>query len=319
MPSDAVPAILKKTMKKLFLILAFFPLALNAGMLKERRVYYLDCSYSMVTNGIWDKVRDNLKNAIDNVSDETTELIVIPFAFDTGHHETLAAYSEKATDSGKANLKSKIDALKETKSTMTYLSDPLNDFYSLRADDSRVTYMFLMTDGKDEGKDDRFKSLLRQWGGKSGNRNVYGFYVMLHDEANDPAVEGIINSQSHLWKVKTADVNINLVRLQSSAVFNARSDEYFDVPIVYGNLKGMKLGAEFSGTSAYKVSGTKTEGGKLRVFVTFAGDVYQLPESLDEKLSISMSGKGDFDFLVTESVDVKCLSKPERSLRISVK
>lgn len=58
-------------------------LAIHSQILKERRVYYLDCSYSMKQpNGIWDEVKENLKNAIEKVTDETTELVVVPFAFD---------------------------------------------------------------------------------------------------------------------------------------------------------------------------------------------------------------------------------------------
>lgn len=93
-------------MKRLILLL----IALNlftftfAQVLKERRVYYLDCSYSMVEpNKIWNKVCDNLINAIENVEDETTELVVVPFAFDNQHHNALNAYRELATPQGKAN------------------------------------------------------------------------------------------------------------------------------------------------------------------------------------------------------------------------
>ena len=67
----------------LILLTMILPLMVFGHELKERRVYYLDCSYSMVKpNALWDKVRDNLINAIQNVNDEKTELIVIPFAKD---------------------------------------------------------------------------------------------------------------------------------------------------------------------------------------------------------------------------------------------
>ena len=110
-------------MKRLILLLLTLSLftASFAQVLKERRVYYLDCSFSMVTpNKIWDKVCDNLINAIENVEDETTELIVVPFAFDNQHHNALNAYKELATPQGKANLKNKIRSIKPNKSTMTY-------------------------------------------------------------------------------------------------------------------------------------------------------------------------------------------------------
>ena len=119
-------------------------------MIKERRVYYLDCSFSMKTNGLWDPVRDNLKKAIDNVQDETTELIVIPFADNCDYQPTLMPMQVLATPNGKNKLKAQIDALPMNKNTMTYHYVPLEDFYNKRVENSKVTYMFLMTDGQDE-------------------------------------------------------------------------------------------------------------------------------------------------------------------------
>ena len=72
----------------------------------------------MEQNGIWDVVRDNLINAIDNISDETTELIVIPFATNTSKSPVLHPISALATAKGKEMLKGKIkgnDILVDTK------------------------------------------------------------------------------------------------------------------------------------------------------------------------------------------------------------
>ena len=307
-------------MKRLILLLITLSLFTTtfAQVLKERRVYYLDCSYSMVTpNKIWDKVCDNLINAIENVEDETTELIVVPFAFDNQHHNTLNAYKELATPQGKANLKNKIRSIKPNKSTMTYHSDALKDFYNNRIAPDRVNYMFFMTDGQNEEKPDPMPNLLKHWGGRYQGKNVYGFYVMLHNSAGSPVTEGVIESQPQLWKVKTADVNINLIRLQNRAVFNARNDKYFDLPI-YGKANGKNFSAAVIGTAPYRVSKVEKKGDRLRIYLSH-GDVHQLPVSLNVPLKITMTGGGPYDFLVTETVNVKCESKPERSLKITVR
>lgn len=307
-------------MKRLILLLITLSLftATFAQVLKERRVYYLDCSYSMVTpNKIWDKVCDNLINAIENVEDETTELIVVPFAFDNQHHNALNAYKELATPQGKANLKNKIRSIKPNKSTMTYHSDALTDFYNNRIAPDRVNYMFFMTDGQNEEKPDPMPNLLKQWGGRYQGKNVYGFYVMLHNSAGSPVTEGVIESQPQLWKVKTADVNINLIRLQNHAIFNARNDKYFDLPI-YGKADGKNFSAAVTGTAPYNVSKVEKKGDRLRIYLSH-GDVHHLPASLNVPLKITMTGGGPYDFLVTETVNVKCESKPERSLKITVR
>ena len=306
-------------MKKLLTILFLFTFIIaNAQVLKERRVYYLDCSFSMQTNGIWKQVKDNLKKAIDNVSDETTELIVIPFADNTSPNPQLKPMREYATQAGKNKLKSQIDKLTLKKQTMTYHYIPLNDFYNKRVDYDKVTYMFLMTDGQDEDRKQRaLNELLPKWGAKFGNKNVYGFYVMLHNSAVNPKIDQVVNSQKHLWKVETADVNINLVRLQSSAIFNAKNDKYVDLPI-YGDASRKSFSASFAGNCPLKVKKTEKESAYLRVWIDIIPG-QKLPELSYFPLNVKMAGGGNFEFLVTEKINVKCVNKPERTLKISVR
>ena len=296
------------------------PIISLAQISKERRIYYLDCSYSMVQNKLWDKVCDNLKSAIDNINDETTEIIVIPFADNNLPNPVLKPMVANATASGKDALKAKISALPQPgKNTMTYHYIPVQDFWYKRVSPDRVTYMFLMTDGEDDDKAKRTqKVLLPQWGAKYGNKNVYGFYVMLHKQAANPEVDRVCQNQDHLWKVETADVNINLVRLQSSAIFNAKNDKYFDLPIACGNVSGKAFSASFPSNCPYKVKKTEKLSNTIRVWVDPVPG-QKLPKSSNNNLIIKMTGGGKFDFLVTEKIPVKCEFKPERSLKISVR
>lgn len=298
-------------------LLCLFATLAVAQSVRERRVYYIDCSWSMKEAGLWNPVRDNLKRAINNVSDETTELLVVPFAFDTGHHPRLHAYTALATPEGKSRLCESIDALPMSKATMTYHSDPLRDFISSRVAGDRVTYMFLMTDGQNEERPDGATSLLASWGQRYGGRNVYGFYVMLNAAARNPATERVIAGQQNLWSVATADVCINLIRLQRQAVFNVRSETSFDLT-VHGDTRGKRFSAAFASDAPYRVTGATLAGGRLRVTVKPKMDIYRLPVSKVFPLQISADGLGKYDILVTRSVDVRCISKPERSLKITV-
>ena len=294
-------------------------LALLAQTEKERRVYYLDCSYSMKTNGLWNKVKDNLKSAIDGVADETTEILVIPFAFDKQHHPHLDAYEEKASENGKKRLKAKIDALPMNKGTMTFHSDPIKDFNSSRVKPGTTTYLFLMTDGKNEEKPDLFTPILQRWGSMYGSLNVYGFYVMLGNEARNARIEKIISQQPHFWSVPTADVNINLIRFDNKAIFNARTDKYFDVAY-YGDIRGKNVRAEFPHDAPYKVARTEVmEGNRLRVHTQVTSNVHDLPTQKNYPVGIHVSNRGQFDFLVTETIDVSCESIPECSLKITIR
>ena len=281
-------------------------------------MYYLDCSYSMVNpNKIWKQVCSNLINAINKIEDETTELIVVPFAFDNKHHANLNAYQELATSQGKANLIQKINSIIPIISTKTYHSDALNDFYNRRVSPDRVNYMFFMTDGQNEENPDPMPGLIKMWGNKYAGKNVYGFYVMLHGSATNNNIEYMINQQPQLWKVETADVNINLVRLQSNAIFNAKNDKYFDLPI-YGDALGKSFSASFPTSCPYKVKKTEKKSNTLRIWVDTQSRQNR-PVSSDYPLTVKMTGGGKFDFLVTEKVPVKCEFKPERSLKITVR
>lgn len=307
--------------KSVFIIIGLLMAAqISAQILRERRVYYLDCSFSMVSNKIWGEVRDNLMSAIDNIQDETAEIIVIPFADNNLPNPVLKTMVATATTAGKNELKAKIRALPKPKATtMTYHYIPVQDFFTKRVSADRVTYMFLMTDGEDEDKLKKTQNeLLPKWGAMYGNRNVYGFYVMLHQQAVNPKIDEICSSQDHLWKVETADVNINLVRLQSSAIFNAKNDKYFDLQIACGDVSGKSFSASFPTGCPYKVKRTEMKSDVIRVWVDPISN-QKLPVSSDYYLNVKMAGCGKFDFLVTEKIPVKCEFKPERSLKVFVR
>ena len=285
--------------------------------LKERRVYYLDCSYSMKQNELWDTVRANLKKAIDGVKDESTELIVIPFADNASASPVLNPMIYQATNQGKKELKDKIDALPMNRNTMTYHYVPIEDFYKNRVAPGKITYMFLMTDGKDEDEARRtVNDLLPQWGDRYGNENVYGFYVMLHKDAKDDEISKVVDEQDHLWKVETADVNINLIRLQPPTEYNPTNDDYFYLAID-GNVADKEFKASFPSDCPYQVKKVEVvENDRfLKVWVTKPNT----KESATHNLNVTMNNGGKFDFLVTDNVDIKCEFKPERSLKISVR
>ena len=304
----------------LVFVLLVFALPFYSQNLKERRVYYLDCSYSMVTLGLWDKVRENLMEAIDKVEDETTELMVIPFAFDAQSNPKLQAYSAVATRDGKAHLKSLIKGLAEpNKNTMTYHNVPIKDFMVSRVNDKRVTYLFLMTDGDDEDKAREFDNIVKnQWTSRYGQKDVYGFYVMLDGSAKDSKREQVIDKAPNFWTVETADVNIRLIRFDKKAVFNIRNDKYMDLT-TYGNLSGLSFNCSFDGQCPYKITKSTIEGNKLRIFIDSPTPKSQLPAALDCPMSVRMSGGDKYTFLVTDKIVVNCKNEKEYSLKVTVK
>lgn len=313
---------------KISLLLAFLfvPWIAKSQILKERRVYYLDCSYSMEQNKIWDLVREELKLAIDCINDETTEILVCPYAFDM--KSSVKVYQDYATPAGIKNLKNIIDNLPMNVATKTYHEIPLRDFYNFRVADDRVTYMFLMTDGvsdhiMEDHDDDPFPEELSHWYERFCGKQVYGFYVMLNSTAQKyKAALDVIGSKDkqrkhHLWAYESARVNINPIRLNYHAMLNVKNEDFFEIPI-YGNCEGKTFDVQFPTESIIKIKKSYVKDGKLRVHIAIDGDIYLLSEEQTIPLKITMQGGGGFDFLVSEIVNVKCVRKPERTLKISI-
>ncbi len=300
-----------------FFLFVIFGIGCSFSQNGERRIYYLDCSYSMVKpNNIWEDVRDNLIAAIDAVEDETTELYVIPFAVDGSIDCCWDCYYEKATSLGKSNLRKKIEGIIPSKKSMTYHSVTIKDFYNNnRVANDKITYMFLMTDGDNEEKNsfgcDFFLPELVKWKDKYGLKDVYGFYVMLHKSAKEYAeVEKIINQPNdHLWKVETADVNINLIRLENGCIYNVRNDSYVDIPI-YGKTENIELKLNIiNNNSNYCIKKQEQTKDYIRLYIEPQGDVSFLPQNELVKLSIKSNGIGDFDFIVAEEITLICENK----------
>lgn len=283
------------------------------NIIGERRVYYLDATYSMISpSKLWNPVRNDLEKAINAIEDETTEIYVIAFGGNGGTE--LKTWHDYATTAGKQKIIKGFQGFTPLTNTMTYLDRPLNDFYSNRVAPGKVTYCFLMTDGRDENKNTSvFPCALKQWGGKYGDSNVYGFYVMLNDKAKDDDIASIIDNQEHLWKVETADININLIRPDNYAVFNVRNEDSIKIPIS-GKCRGLKFEASLPEKSGMKVKNCEVTEGKLIVGIDVIGDTSRMPVSSTHNLSISVSNAGKFDFLVTGKVAVKCNNKKESVL-----
>lgn len=235
-------------MRKYFLfILLLSVLSISAQSRKEKRIYYLDCSYSMKQNKIgnkslWDEVRNNLENAISNIDDKETLVEIVCFAYDAYHNDAFIPENHSvcafADDSGKSELINFIRKRELVRQTMTYHDVPLWDFINnQRIDKDRDTYFYLMTDGNDQyenttedakyglvhGKRNkdflakyketrRFDNLLGSyWRNISNKKNVFGFYVRL-DTSEDKERRKLCDQTPYFWYMQTADVDVNTIR-----------------------------------------------------------------------------------------------------------
>ena len=316
---------------KFILILAFILIeelyVFAQNVPNERRVYYLDATYSMVSNKLWEPCKENLIKAIQNIEDSNTEVVVIVFADNLKPGDKVwKKWEEKATDQGKEILEKNIKGLPmPLRSTITNLYDPWNDFYS-EAKKDKVNYMFLMTDGGHEQGGDFFGTI-DKWKSKT-DALTYGFFVELTENVGSGEVKARNAAREHidaqkkerLWRVSSADVNLNLVRLGNEATYNVRNDRYIDIPVfLSGKDKSIISDVSFSceGKDGFSLGKTEVSDGCIRLFINNNVDVSTYDESSNFKIYASLKGNDDKSILLTNAINVSCINKKERSLHLS--
>lgn len=283
----------------------------------EKRIYLFDNTSSMVTLGIWEDVKKNLKNAIDNIDDPSTTIVIVPFV-----QHVIGIWEEKATDNGKRILKENIDAATPGGSS-TNICAAMETFYQL-ADTNCINYMFLLTDGVHNTTP--FQNLiddLKLWSSKIGRRDIYGFYVMLHSAAHNNTIETTIASQKNLWVVKTADINVNIYRLNGQIIYNVRNDNDLTL-VVEGKLKNAgntiaNLVLEENNYFDLQISQNKVKEGKIKFSLIPKISIHSIPDEINLEISVNPENAKEFTYIVPETIYLKCINKKEKALKISLK
>lgn len=171
-----------------------------------RQTYLWDVTLSMQgkaimndgshTPNIWNEVKGAIIADIESISDDRTEIVVIPF-----QHQALDEWREYATESGKKTLINKITAYKiplftkqdgkivPTKgkrgSTWTCLYEPLQYVVDKVLSSDKVDILKLMTDGIPDEHQNEYEALLARWCPIAQEKDAYGFYIMLTPQAVD--------------------------------------------------------------------------------------------------------------------------------------
>ena len=174
--------------KRLLFGLAFLllPIGMYAhGQFKEvRQTYLWDVTLSMKGyNGspdIYDKVVDVMVEDIQSISDERTEIVVIPF-----QHKVLEVWREYATEEGKAAIIRRVKNYKNDNVTGTNISSPLQYVIDNVFTPDKIDIMKLMTDGNDNVNPDKLNEILANWCEMAKRKDVYGYYILLTDAAKN--------------------------------------------------------------------------------------------------------------------------------------
>lgn len=221
--------------KRLLLCLAFLSLSLGMyaqGQFKDvRQTYLWDVTLSMKGyNGapdIYNEVVDAMVKDIESVTNERTEIVVIPF-----QDKELDVWREYATPEGKEAMVKRIRSYKNTSVTNTNISSPLRYAIDNVFTADKIDIMKLMTDGNDNVDPDRLRAILESWCEMAKAKDAYGYYVLLTDAAKDGDLSYVLKGICNFEEVdasKMLDGIANIRQLnnpmKSGIIINVR-DEY---------------------------------------------------------------------------------------------
>ena len=182
-------------MKRAFLFVlaltCFYWSHAQTGNVKDvRQIYLWDVTLSMQGKApgcpdIWDKVKEAIITDIQQISDDRTEIVVIPF-----QHKALDEWRQPATSIGKAALIAKIKDFKiplfnfgGKMTTMTCIYEPLQYVVDNVLSSDKVDVLKLMTDGVPDEHKVEYENLLSRWCQIAEEKDAFGFYIMLTSQA----------------------------------------------------------------------------------------------------------------------------------------
>lgn len=329
----------KKSLWSVVLAMAIAPIF--AQQHKDvRQTYLWDVTLSMKgykgAPDIYDKVVDAMVNDIKSITNERTEIVVIPFQ-DTDHCDEWHA---KATAEGKADIISKIKSYNNENITNTNISAPI--MYSINHvfSNDRIDVLKLMTDGVDNVDKEKLNRTLEQWCDIAKDKDVFGYYIMLTNAAGKDAV--VIKEKAvcrfEIIHGTEVDAIISLTP-QKSASINLR-DESFTKPV---KLKFTANDGASRVPSGFKVLIQSEENPYVEIDeVATLSDDYtvsisprfkmssnelkdQLPEDRNETVTLKMrpaSGMDVSPYSMTRILDLRTslslINKSEKTLRFHV-
>ena len=224
-------------MKRILLILSVCLLSVVCyaqGRAKDiRQTYLWDVTLSMKGyNGapnIYDKVVDVMIRDINSITNERTEIVVIPFQ-NTAYCDV---WRTMATPEGKRQMIKKIKEYDNKSVTNTNISAPLENVVNNIFTADKIDILKLMTDGNDNVNPARLHELLDQWCDIAKAKDAYGYYILLTSAAKDGDISLQLRGICNCDEVDVTDGNytgITEIVQETSAFaegipFNIR-DEY---------------------------------------------------------------------------------------------
>lgn len=332
-------------MRKIPLIILFVFILITQSIAQnksERRIYLWDVTLSMKgfkgnTSNIYNDVVSFLEKEINSITDESTEIIVLPFTV-----EILDRKEVKATIQGKSELIKWIKSFNNEEETYTNICVPFIEVKEKYIQKDKRNILFLLTDGAHNDKNSKYTKadllrLLEEWCDFSRNNDAYALYVMLTKEAVDEEIIEVCKKCERLGV--TEGHGFNVLDLQPSELikFNIKDDEgkpaqitvtcKKDVPLPENII--VKVTAEENQFIEIEQS-VEIKNGKIAFDVKYKQPYSTLKTLFEEneKLPIHLElinsdeikqSTGNLVLLTQNDIELELINKPEKTLRIHVK
>ncbi len=268
-------------------------------------------------NGMWRPLKEAVIDCIEYAEEDPgNEIIIVTF-----NDKIRDVYSQKASSVGKRSLVNYVKNYKYKAHNYTNIVDPVNKFYCLLGKD-RINYMFLFTDGDNDhpATSSRLIPTLDSWTSRTNGQNAYGFYVLVHPNADKPSIRKSVESQQNFWMVKNPKVRINICSLPSYIKYNVR-DEKGPKTICFRGKYTSACGKVrlVSNDQYYNVvcSDPIINNGKLCIEVKPKAGV-NIPSNHILKLKPELSGTDPYTFVGPEEIALCVSNLPERNLNLTV-
>lgn len=272
------------------LLLHVFAFSAHAQWAKpEKRIYLFDVTASMTGKGvmptpnIFANVKKNLQEALRQLSNPQTEVVIIPF-----------------TDSPFAPQIFGVDSLDQIDHYLTSLAvrpgdTNLADAWSAgihQLDSTKVNYLFLLTDGLHNAgpsKEILFERI-EEWPVLANDRLYFAFYIMLTDKAKEQELVKRIGNLKQIWAIESMNVNAVFIQTEPHVTVNIIHNKQVEltfVPSISFNWAQLNYTVSLEPNPYYEIEEIRREASRLHFKLKERIDRMRIPLSADLKLTIN--------------------------------
>ncbi len=325
-------------MKKilLFIFLLFFCFEAFSQSKSQRRIYLWDVTLSMKgyqdkTPDIYDNIVDFLKREINSLTDESTEVVVLPF-----QEKILENWTVRATEEGKKEIINRIIKYNNDIVTGTNIVQPIKEIQQRLIKNDKRNMLFLLTDGKQTGGNKDLLSIIRNWEQYAKINDAYAVYVMLTKGAEDEEVVNAINQTNDIEVIREPG-EIDWIDLQPAKLvkFNIKDDNGKPANIALICKKNIALPENIkvrvsSMDNPYVMFDETVVIKNSNISFKLTYNYQQLRDSLSEMMSIPIrvelqnqeeikKNTKKIILLSPNDLELQLINKPEKTLKINVK